>query len=95
MNEIQQKIDGGYRLVKFSEVDDAGAIRGEVIQTLVQKKYYSDLKLDGGQLSFKRRCKDNHCDKPIIVLELKSDKGTPNIRYPQAQYALMTGRYLF
>ena len=89
---MQQKIDEGFRLVKFTEVGSAGALRGEVIQTLVQKNYYSNLKLDGGQLSFERRCKNNRCDQPIIIFEPKSGEGTRNILGPQPQYALLTGR---
>ena len=78
--------------MKFNEVNDEGALRGRVIQTLVEKNYYSNLKLDGGQITLKRLCEDDACNKKSTRFELEAGKDISIQEGPQLQYAVMTGR---
>ena len=94
VSDVQKKTEDGYRLVKFSEVNGAGDWRGKVIQTVVEKNYYTNLKLDGGELSLRRLCEDNSCDKKSITFELKPGKYISNQLGPQPQYAVMAGRQI-
>ena len=94
MVDVQKKMKDGYRLLKFNEVNDEDSLRGKMIQTVVEKKYYSNLKLDGGQLSSKRLCKDDSCDKKLITFVFKFNEYISNKLSPQPQYAVMTGRQI-
>ena len=95
--DVQKIMEDGYRLVKFNEVNDEDSLRGKIIQTLVEQKYYSNLKLDGGQLSFKRRCRGNFCDNPTSIFALIAGEYSADELASQPEYAIMTGRqtYLF
>ena len=95
VSDVQKKIEDSYRLVKFSEVNDAGDRRGKVIQTVVEQNYYTNLKLDGGRLSLRILCEDNSCDKKSMTFELKAGKYNSNQLGPQPQYAVMSGRQIF
>ena len=83
------KIKDGYSYVKFSEVDKDEALRGNVIQAVVEGHYYSDLVLDGGQLISKRLCDDESCSKKSFNFELVADQHIPNRLDGQPEYAVM------
>ena len=92
MDDVAKKAKDGYRLVKFDDVNDKGGLRGKVMQTLVEKNYYNQLKLDGGQITLKRLCKDDSCNKESTRFELQSGKNSSIQVGSRARYAAMIGR---
>ena len=94
VTDVKRKIDDGYQVVKFDEVNGIGALRGRVMQALVDKKYYGDLKLDGGQVSFKRYCKGNSCESKKIAFEFESGQRIRNKLGVAPQYVAMIGNTL-
>ena len=90
--DVEKYKKKGWRLVKFDEVDDGGAMGGMVAQHIIDNNYYSDLKLDGGQLTSKRLCDDYSCDKRSIKFELVPDTHQSHKLGSPPQYAVMTGR---
>ena len=91
VSDVKRKIDGGYKVVKFNEVNNNADLRGNVIQALVEHNFYSALKLDGGQLSSKRYCKGNSCESKTIAFEFESDQYIPNKLRTEHQYVAMIG----
>ena len=90
--DVQEKKYEGYRLVKYKEVDYTGGLRGRVIQMLSEQSYYSRLKLDGGEILLKRRCRSHYCDKTKITFEVIQKENKTNELDPQTGYAVMLGR---
>ena len=77
--------------MKFDEVDDGGALGGIVAQHIIDNNYYTDLKLDKGQITSKRLCDDATCDKRSIKFELVPDPNELIRLGGVPQYAVMTG----
>ena len=88
---VQKKKYEGYRLVKYKEVDYTGGLRGTVMQMLSEQNYYNRLKLDGGELLLRRRCRSYYCDKAKITFELVPKEYKTNEFYPKTDYAIMLG----
>ena len=87
--EVYKK--NGSRLVRFDEVDDGGAMGGIVAEYIIKNNYYTDLKLDKGQIASKRLCDDVTCDKRSIKFELVPDTEKLITLDSVPQYAVMTG----
>ena len=87
---MSKKIRHGYRLVKFSEVNTERVLRGTIINTLLHKGYFTNLQLDGGQISSYKHCGGSSCDKPKITFTIQNDEKYPHAPHPQ--HAIMIGK---
>ena len=95
ISEVEAKIsEEGYRLAKFGEINETGVLREMVIKTLAENNYYSNIKLDGGQLLLKRRCKDAFCDKIKTTFELKAVEYQQLPLDPEPQHVVMKGKLI-
>ena len=93
VTDVEKKVKDGYRLVKFSEVGNEGAIKGKVIRVLVENNYYGDLELDGGQLRSKKLCNGDSCKRKTITFAFRSaDHNLRRYNYKH-QYFLMKRKY--
>ena len=92
MLEVPEKIKDGYQYVNFSAIDEDKVLKGKVMKAIIRKNYYSELKLDGGQLTSKRFCKDDSCNKKMIKVELVADKDISDMLAHQPQYAILEGK---
>ena len=89
--DVQKKIQDGYRIVKFSEVNDEGSLTAKAIQTLVEKNYYSDIKFEGGQVSSKRRCVEDTCTNKMITFVFEPGNFISQNLGHGSQYVAMAG----
>ena len=95
ISEVEAKIsEEGYRHAKFSEVNETGVLRERVVKTLAENNYYSNIKLDSGQLLLKRRCQDAFCDKIKTTFELKPAEYKQLLLDSEPQHVVMKGKHI-
>ena len=96
ISEVEAKIsEEGYQLARFGEINETGVLREMVIKTLAENNYYSNIKLDGGQLLLKRRCQDTFCDKIKTTFELKPAEYKQLLLDSEPQHVVMKGKLIF
>ena len=84
-----------YSLVKLNEVIKGGKYRGSVLRTIIQKNFWTLMKLDGGYIESTNLCIDKEdCLSKKLKFAVKPDESNTNDIMPE--YAIIKrGNYFY